>query len=219
MKVRRGFLLSMSGFFSKCIFQGRSPVFYASALTVLILGLILSGCGDVSLNQLLENQESGDLGITPTSATIDEGSSIEIMGNGGFGSYIFSATDGSFDELDGSTYYTANSPGVVTITVVDGFSSEATATITVVSPAGSMSFPEEMAIATGDNTGYVIVTGGSEPYTFTLYGDGALDYHHLLLDRVKYLAPDYETTADIRVEDAVGTIRVLTITVVQASGG
>lgn len=217
MKVRKGFLRPISRLFSKGTPRGHRPVLYTAALT---LGLILTGCGNVSLSQLLEKQDPGELGITPKSATIDEGSSIEITAKGGFEPYIFSATGGSFAELDGSTtYYTApSSPEVVTVTVSDGFSSESTATITVVSPVSPMSFPEVITIEEGDNTGFVIVTGGSEPYTFTLDGEGALVYHHLLLDRVKYLAPDYESTAHVQVEDAVGTIRVLTITVVQASG-
>ncbi len=218
MKVRRGFLPSTSKLFSKCTFHGHSPILYTAALAVLILGLILTGCGNVSLSQLLEKQEPGELGITPKTATIGEGSSIEITGKGGFKPYTFSVTAGSIDEIDAITYYTApNSPDVATIMVTDGFSNVATATIEVVSSSG-LSFPEAMTIGVGENTGFVIVTGGTEPYTFTLYGDGALDYHHLLLDRVKYTAPDYETTADIWVEDADGALRMLTITVVEVSG-
>jgi VCBS repeat-containing protein len=214
MKVGRGFLRLMSKLFTKCTSHGHSPVLYTAALT---LGLVLSGCGNVSLSHLLEKQQPGELGITPKTATIDEGSSIEIAGKGGFTPYTFSATAGTIEEIEAVTYYTApNSPGVVTITVADGLSSEATATIEVV-PSTVLSFPQAMTIETGENTGFVIVTGGTEPYTFTLDGDGALDYHHLLLDRVKYIAPGFETTAYVWVQDGDGTQRTLTVTVVEAS--
>ena len=220
MKVGRGLFYLMSNSYRKRAFHGHSPLLYTAALIVLALGVILSSCGDVSLSQLLEKQAPGELGITPKSATISEGSSIEIAGKGGFTPYTFSVTAGSIEEIDAITYYIApNSPDTVTITVVDGFSSEATATIEVVSPTGSMSFPEAMTIGIGENTGFVIVTGGTEPYIFTLVGDGTLDYHRLLEDRVKYIAPEFATTAYVWVEDAVGTQRKLTVTVVEASDG
>ena len=82
-----------------------------------------------------------------------------------------------------------------------------------------MSFPEAMTIGIGENTGFVIVTGGTEPYIFTLVGDGTLDYHRLLEDRVKYIAPEFATTAYVWVEDAMGAKRKLTVTVVEASDG
>jgi len=217
MKVGRGFLGPMSRIFAKCTFHGHSPFLYTAALIMLGLGVVLSGCGDISLSQILENQEPGELGITPKTATISEGSSIEIRGKGGFTPYTFSVTAGSIDEIEAITYYTApNSPEVVTITVIDGFSSEATATIQVVSSTG-LSFPEAMTIEIGENTGFVIATGGTPPYTFSLEGDGTLDPHRLLLDRVKYSAPDFETIAVVWVEDAVGTQRKLTVTVVEAA--
>ena len=75
-----------------------------------------------------------------------------------------------------------------------------------------------MTIAIGDNTGFVIATGGTPSYTFWLEGDGSLDYHHLLPDRVKYIAPEFATTAYVWIEDSVGTKRTLTITVVEEIG-
>ncbi len=217
MKVGRGFFTPMLKIFEKCTPHGHSPFLYTAALIMLALAVILSGCGNISLNQLLEKQAPGELGITPKTATIGEGSSIEIAGRGGFTPYAFSVTAGSIDEIEAVTYYTApNSPDVVTITVIDGLSSEATATIQVVSSTG-MGFPEAMTIEIGENTGYVIAVGGTPPYYFSLVGDGTLGFHKLLLDRVKYTAPEFATTAYVWVEDSLGTQRKLTVTVVEAA--
>lgn len=217
MKVGRGFFAPMSKCCIKCTSHGHLPVLYTAALIVLALSLFLSGCGNISLSQLLEKQEPGELGITPQTATIGEGSSIEITGKGGFKPYTFSVTAGSIDEIDAITYYTApNSPDVATIMVTDGFSNVATATIEVVSSSG-LSFPEAMTIGVGENTGYVLATGGTPPYTFSLVGEGTLGFHHLLLDRVKFTAPGFATTAYVWVEDSLGTQRKLTVAVVEAA--
>jgi hypothetical protein len=219
MKVGRGFLGPMSKIFSKRTSEGHLPFLHTAVLALLGLSLILIGCGNISLSQLLEKQAPGELGITPKSATISEGSSIEIAGKGGFTPYTFSVTAGSIEEIDAITYYIApNSPDTVTVTVVDGFSSEATATIQVVSSTG-LGFPEAMTIEIGDNTGFVIATDGTPPYVFSLVGDGTLDFHRLQSDRVKYIAPEFATTAYVWVEDAIGMQRKLTVTVVEASGG
>jgi hypothetical protein len=215
MKVGRGQLDLMSKINRKRKYHGHSSFLYTPILAVLMLSVILIGCGNISLNELLEKQAPGELGITPKSATIDKNCSIAIAGKGGFMPYTFSATAGTFDEIDGVTYYTApDSVTNVTIKVVDGFSNEATASIGVIDSATGLNFPAAMTIAVGESTGYIMATGGVQPYTFWLEGSGLLDFHDVLSDRVKYRSM-VGTTDIIYVEDSdtPPTQRTLTITV------
>ena len=219
MRIGRGLLDLVVKSDRRGVHHAHWPSFHAAIPAALMLSVILVGCGNISLGALLEKQVLGELAITPQTATISPGSSIEINGKGGFTPYTFSATAGSFDEIDGVTYYTA--PGsaapAVTITVADRFSSKATATIEVVG-SGGLSFPDAMTINIGENTGYVVVSGGTEPYSFWLEGDGWLEFHDLLEDRVKYHADvPSATTAYVWVEDSSSPANqeVLTVTVVE----
>jgi hypothetical protein len=220
MKVGRGLPGLMSKSHREYTSRGRPRSLYTAALIALGFSLALTGCGELSLNQLLENQEPGELDISPKAATVDTDSSIEIAGKGGFKPYTFSATAGSFEETDGATYYKAPSAAnpAVTITVADGLSSEATAIFEVVSSTG-LNFPEAMTIAIGENTGYVEVKDGTEPYNFWLEGDGRIEVHVVLKDRVKYYADvPSPTTAYVWVEDSAlpPNQATLKVTVVEA---
>ncbi|MBN2553683.1 MAG: hypothetical protein JXB06_12980 [Spirochaetales bacterium] len=220
MKVGRGSVRLVKKIFAECSSCGRTTLLGAAVLVVPVLSLVLSGCGDISLNRLLENHDPGELGITPQIATIGTSSTIEISGKGGVGPYSFSATEGTIEEIDGVTCYTAPSTETVdTITVVDTLAYEATATIQVESSL-ILNFPLALTVAVGESTGYIKASGES-PYTFELIGDGTLEpkYDDPVNDRVKYTAPAYVTTAVIHVEDATGKATDLTITVVAASGG
>jgi hypothetical protein len=214
MNVDRGLVDLVPKSNRKCMHDRHPPSLYVTILAMLILSVILVGCGNISLSELLEKQEPSKLGITPKSATIDKNSSIAIAGIGGFTPYTFSAPQGIFSQTNGVTYYTAPDIATnVTIKVVDSFFNEATASIEVVDSMG-LSFPVAMTIVVGESTGYIIATGGVQPYTFWLEGSGSLDFHDILSDRVKYRSL-VETTDIIYVEDsdAPPTQRTLTITV------
>jgi hypothetical protein len=223
MKVGARLVDLMSKRNSKRISFGHRPVLYIAPLIALAASLALVGCGNISLSELLERQAPGELAITPQTATISPGSSLEIGGGGGFTPYTFLATVGFITETDGITSYTApgsETPDVI-ITVVDALSNEATATIQVVTSTMDLIFPTAMTIAVGESTGYIQVSDGTAPYTFELIeGEGTLEPHPVFPeDRVKYVAPLYETTAVIHVVDATGMEEAtLTITVVAASG-
>jgi hypothetical protein len=212
MKVGTGLLDLLSKSKGKRIHHGRSPFFYTPILAVLMLSIVLVGCGDISLSGLLEKQMPGKLGITPKSAKIDRASSIAVAGTGGFPPYTFSATAGTFAIIDGVTYYTApDFVSNVTIRVVDSVSNEATGSIEVIDSTG-LSFPAAMTIAVGESTGFIIAEQGTPPYTFWLDGEGVLEFHDVLSDRVKYRSV-VETVASVWVEDSDGTTRELVITV------
>jgi len=231
MKVVRGFFGPMSNSSGKRISRRQRPVLCTAALIMLASSLVLAGCGDISLSQLLEKQSPGELGITPQTATISPSSSIEISGKGGFTPYTLSATAGSVDEIDGVTYYTAPASATpdVIITVVDALLSEAVAIIQVESSmTNPFTFPEAMTIAVGESTGYILSGGGNPPYTFSLEPAGDPEDVGFLVahpsfpeDRVKYVAPAYIPEVLpilVRAEDDIGQVSTLEVTVVAASG-
>lgn len=227
MRIGRAFLSPMLNSFRKRISKGHRLVLFTAAMIVLMLSLALAGCGDISLSGLLEKQAPGELGITPQTATISPDSSIEISGKGGFTPYTYSAMEGTIEEIDGVTYYTAtgSSPSDE-ITIVDALSIEATAIIYVES-SNPFSFPEAMTIAVGESTGYVQAIGGNPPYTFSLEPVGEPEEVGTLIthpsfpeDRVKYVAPAYLPTDPIlvRATDDIGQVSTLEVTVVAVSG-
>jgi hypothetical protein len=227
MKIGGGFSGLMSKSNIECSSRGRWPFLYTAALVLLGLTLTLTGCGELSLNQLLENQEPGELGITPKMIEkVDTDSSFEVAGIGGFKPYTFSATAGSFEETDGIIYYKAPSSATpeVTITLADRFASEATMAFEIVS-SGGLSFPQEMTVEIGGNTGFLVATGGSGSYDFWIEGDdgndGWLEFHGILDDRVKYHADVTEEMIVLVTVKDLDTLeqRTLTITIVEDLGG
>jgi len=232
MKVGRGFFGPMSNSSGKRISRRQRPVLCTAALIVLASSLVLAGCGDISLSQLLEKQAPGELGITPQIATISPNSSIEISGKGGFTPYTFSATYGIIEEIGGVTYYTAPGSAISDeITVVDALSNQATAIMNVEN-LNPFSFPAAMTIAVGESTGYVQADGGdisvTGKYTFWLEPAGGPDDVGTLVphpsfpeDRVKYVAPAYIPEVLpilVRAEDDIGQVSTLELTVVAATG-
>jgi hypothetical protein len=208
MKVGRGFVVPMSKRRRKRTSHRHSPFLYTATLIVLGVSLVLTGCGELSLNQLLENQEPGELSISPRTAMIGEGRSIEITGKGGFTPYTFSATVGSIDEIEGSIYYTApNSPEVVTITLADGISSEATATITVFTPVELS--PAAKTIDEGDTVDFE-ATGGFPDPNYDFLVNGVLEESTTGLWSHEFLT---EGTYTVEVMDDLDNSAVSTITV------
>ena len=87
MKVGRGSIGPMSKVYRKCTSCGRSPLLCTAILIVLGLSLVLAGCGELSLTQLLENEESGEFRVNLADANLSVGSTIDISATGGFKPY------------------------------------------------------------------------------------------------------------------------------------
>jgi hypothetical protein len=135
MKVGRGLFGLMSKTYGKCTSRGRWPFLCAAALVALGLSITLSGCGDISLNQLLENEEPGEFRVSPTVAAVPAGSSITIQGNGGIKPYKFEKLSGAGTLHQESGVYDTAGPEVdAEIEVSDSYGRTDTSLITVFAP-------------------------------------------------------------------------------------
>jgi hypothetical protein len=146
---------------SKPASEAKRPFFCVAVLSAV---LVLAGCGNVSLNQLLENQEPGELGISPKAGSFPAASTIEITGKGGFRPYTYERIGkGDIDPATGE--YTAPVSGDISgnaesveIKVTDDFGQRASATFTVYRPL-SLSLSEDVipegATVTLDTSGGV----------------------------------------------------------------
>ncbi|MBN2553684.1 MAG: hypothetical protein JXB06_12985, partial [Spirochaetales bacterium] len=103
---------------------------------VLALSLLLAGCGEISLNQLLESEEPGELRLNPASANVPVETVMTVQGKGGFIPYTYAIVDGGTldpDILDPETgVFTApGEPATVTIEVTDYWGRKAQGTLNV----------------------------------------------------------------------------------------
>ena len=176
MKVGRGFVVPMSKRRRKRTFPAQSPLLVAAALIVLAVSLVLAGCGQISLNQLLESQEPGELAISPTDAYVPASGTLDISGTGGFRPYMYE-NKGGLGSLDTETgeftapSSVAGSHETTDIEVSDSFGATASTTITVFKPIELS--PATKTIREGDRV-TLVVTGGvphaSEGYYFSVNG-------------------------------------------------
>jgi hypothetical protein len=178
MKVGRGLLGSVPKKSGKSKSYPLSFFLFAASLGVMSLSLMLSGCGDLSLNELLANQEPGDVGITPKSATVAEGSTIELAGKGGFKPYRYEnkTTKETLNTVDGEyAEYTApdsvSGTEEVQIEVTDSFGSKATALLTVYQTLSLG--PASKNIEEGEAITFSAIGGVPDSgYDFFLNGEG-----------------------------------------------
>lgn len=175
MKVGRGSVEPMSKVYRKCTFCGRSSFLYISTLIVLSLSLVLAGCGELSLTQLLENEEPGELSISPTNALVPASGTLDVEGNGGFRPYAYEnkGTLGSINATTGE--YIAPVVSEITdtytaeIEVTDSLGSKASTIVTVFAPI-SLS-PAVKTIKEGDTVIFIATGGVPDPnYDFHVNG-------------------------------------------------
>jgi len=171
----------MSKNHSKCTSRKRWFFLYTAALMVLGLSLVLTSCGDLSLNTLLENQEPGELHMSPRSTTVVIGTSITLQGYGGFKPYSYAKGLGTGDgDLETKTgVLTTTSTGSLIIEVTDYFGKEAQGTVEIIiqlkilyagQPAEQLIFalpdPPPLELDFGHS-------GGLGPYVYSVEGSGA----------------------------------------------
>jgi len=162
--------------------RGHSPVLYASALVVLGVSLVLAGCGQISLNELLENQEPGEFTVNPQTVNLEVGKELTLSANGGFKPYRFVWVSGpNPDDLDtGKGVYKApdsigGSTEFVVVKGVDYFNTEIETQITVHNP---LTLNKTTLTMTETETFDFDPIGGIGPFAFTLNGtvDPSLNY-------------------------------------------
>lgn len=173
MKVGRGSIGPMSKVYRKCTSCGRSPLLCTAILIVLGLSLVLAGCGELSLTQLLENEESGEFRVNLADANLSVGSTIDISATGGFKPYTFSLVPGSPGTIETDTgVYTApptvSSPGdydQVEIEATDYFGRIDLSKLNVFEPL-SLNI-KNITVTTADTVDFT-ASGGVAPYSFYL---------------------------------------------------
>lgn len=135
MKVGGGFLQPKTRKQTKSRFFTLRSLAVITALCMLALSLLLSSCGELSLNGLLENQEAGEFRLSPEEASIPEEGSIIVKGKGGFKPYTYKLTtgDGDFDPETGK-YKATGDAKFVEIEGTDGYGRVHKSTIHVISP-------------------------------------------------------------------------------------
>ena len=158
----------------KCTFRRYSPFLYVFVLVVLGSTLILTGCGELSLNQLLENQEPGELGISPASANLPVDTSVTVRGMGGFQPYAYEKLSGggSIDPITG--IFTAPSASdTVTVEVTDYFGEKAQGTLTIFDQLRlfySGAQVSHLTVVLSDLPLTFVAVDGVSPYVFSVQG-------------------------------------------------
>jgi hypothetical protein len=175
MKVDRGLSGLMSRRISKCTSPGHWPLLYPAALIVLGLGIVLAGCGDLSLNQMLENEEPEELVIVPQNTWIPASGTLDIEGKGGFKPYSYEIkTPNPKGTLNSTTgEYIAPTVGELSgdseqleIEVIDYVGSKASTFVTVYKPVRLS--PASVTVEVGPPGVDFSATGGVPDYDFYL---------------------------------------------------
>ena len=175
MKLSGGSFRRMLKICGKRTFHARLSLCCGAAL--ILVSLALAGCGDLSLNDMLENEEPGELSINPTNVVVPASGTADISGKGGFRPYSYenSTALGAIDPNTG--VYTA--PDSITgnyettqIQVTDAFEIGATANITVFAPI-SLS-PTVKSIVVGDAIDFSVSGGVPDP-NYDFFVNGSLE--------------------------------------------
>jgi hypothetical protein len=200
------------------ISRGHSLILYTSALIVLGLILLSGGCGNVSLSQLLENEEPGEFRSNPSEANVPSGSTVTIEGHGGFKPYTYRIVTGAGD-LDPSSgdYVTPGSTETAQIEVKDSYEQSDISTIRVYSPLSLKINDRILSRITIDNTQTVDfdADGGSVTTGYKYFVDEVLASTNPL-DGKWTFAPSSIGTYLVEVRDELENSAVATVEVVRA---
>jgi len=215
MKVGRGFVGPMSKSYIKRTSRRHSFFLYTAALIVLGLNIALAGCGNVSLNQLLGNEEPGELRLSPAQANLPVDTSATFKGNGGFQPYSYAILSGG-GTLDPQTglFLAPSTADTVTLEVTDYLGLKAQGTLEIFEQLKLFSSGAQVSRLTVDlSTGLPIDFDGVDgiaPYVFSVVGaTGTIDSNGLFnaTDAGEYMIE----VSDSLENSAVATVRVLDI--------
>ena len=214
MKIGRGLFDLMSKNHGKCTSRGRWLFLYAAALLVLGLSLTLTGCGDLSLNQLLENQDAGVFTVNPQVVNLEVGKELTLTASGGFAPYRYVWVSGpNPDDLDTEKgIYKApdsivTSTEVVTLKGVDYFDNESVTQIMVHNP---LTLNKTTHTMTDSETFDFDPIGGVGPsFTFTIDGE----IHPWLNSSTGFFDPADPGIYFVEVTDSIGNMATARVTV------
>lgn len=147
------------------------------------------------------------LAMTPASRSVSAGAILQLAASGGAAPYVFEIESGG-GTLDSATnVYTAPSyADAVVIRVTDNEGRTTAESYTVLAAAALAANVAANEIDVDEST-RITVSGGVEPYTLSITsGEGSISGNY-------YIAPATATVAKIRVQDSVGAVVTLKVTV------
>jgi hypothetical protein len=221
MKIGRGFYGPMLKIYRKPAAKVCSFFLRTAALAVAALSLTLSGCGELSLNELIENQEPGELKVSPRSATVVIGTVLTLQGTGGFKPYTYAKGSGTGDgDLETKTgKLTATGAGSLIIEVTDYAGKKAQGTVEIVDQLKilySGQPVEQLTFALPDTPPLELdfaESGGVGPYVYSVEGPGA---------SIDPGTGEFSTSVEgdfvVDVSDSLGNSAVATVKVLDVGG-
>lgn len=218
MNGGRGSLRAMLKVYGKRTAFGRSSLLCASLLIVLGLGFVLTGCGQLSLSQLLENEEPGVFDVSPNDANIAVNTEMTITGAGGFKPYIFEKVAG-IGTIDAESGVYLAPPSVTgdyqeaDIQTTDFFGKTALTTLKVFNPL-SLNV-DATTVLEGGNVNFD-ADGGVPGYSF--YVDGSETPIVTSADGIWNSTWPTQGVYLVEVVDSIGNGAVSTVTVLTATG-
>jgi hypothetical protein len=140
----------------------------------LVAGLVLAlaSCGQLSLFELMENEDFGSFTVQPAAATLAEGASVDILAQGGFRPYTLALLGQGV--LSALGVYTApdivpSAGEVVEIEATDALGAKATSTLMIFA---RLALNQSTVALLDTETFDFEATGGRPPYDY--YLDGVL---------------------------------------------
>lgn len=193
--------------------RGRNEALRFRAFIAAIAVLVLSGCGDLSLVNLLNNESQGEFRLSPETVNLQVGKEFAFTATGGFTPYNYEIVSGlgGFGKEQTWVYKAPDDIGTadyieVTIQATDQLGNSDTATVRVFKPfsivgdtAVTMQLPGSVTIQ---------AAGGVTPYSWAV--DGTADP----FGTNPYLyIPTTEGAHVVNVTDDIGNYKEVTITV------
>jgi hypothetical protein len=184
------------------------------ALSVLISAslilLLISGCDEFSLYDVLqpEEEDEGDaLALLPASLVLPTNQEFAFEAQGGTPPYTFAIAAGGGSIVPDTGLFTAPATeDEIVIQVTDDAGDASSAQVSVVQGADSLVIsPATASILVNEQVPFT-ASGGTPPYSYTLFGDGSLAGN-------VYTAPATSGTATITVTDDASHSRSATVTV------
>ena len=159
------------------------------------------------------------LTIHPTSITLTPGDTVQFSASGGVPGYSYTlpvSAGGTGESLVGGAYTApSDTTGNAAVRVTDGAGTTRDGTITITESSALLINPAAVTLNLGDSI-LASASGGVPPYTFTL--ETPIGGAGENLSGQTYTAPsDAVGNAVVRVQDNMGTVQDMTITVTPAA--
>lgn len=138
------------------------------SVTLLLGLLMLTGCSQLSLFDLVEKEQEGEFSIGVKSVNLKVGSEFNFNSVGGYLPYTYAVNEGTgtgtIDPATGA-YTAPGTVGEATIESSDGLGHRDTASVVISDYEAIMADPATFGIHVGDPDQEIVVSGGVGPFT------------------------------------------------------